>query len=258
MDIITLISLVLSFGALILAFVIDGGHVTALLEPTAALIVFGGTFGAVGVSIPKERLVKIPQMIKDVFFPEKENREAIMAIFLELANTARREGILALEQQLMEGNYDEFIVTGIQLVIDGSDPEGLEHTMETRIRTAEDRYEKEIAVFEAAGGFAPTMGVLGTVMGMVHVLGDMGAPSELGAKVAVAFLATLYGVASANLLWLPIAGKLKEIYSEKIMTKQMMLEGIRMLQNGSNPTFMREQLKGYLTDASKENQRKEG
>jgi chemotaxis protein MotA len=130
--------------------------------------------------------------------------------------------------------------------------------METRIRTLEERNEKGAAIFEAAGGFAPTMGVLGTVMGMVHVLADLSNPEELGPKIATAFLATLYGIGTANLLWLPLATKLKAISAEEIMTKEMMLEGIMMLQNGSNPAFMKEQLKGYLEHEPKEEESGEG
>jgi chemotaxis protein MotA len=121
----------------------------------------------------------------------------------------------------------------------------------------EHRHEKGIAIFEAAGGFSPTMGVLGTVMGLVHVLGDLSNPDELGGKIAVAFIATLYGVGAANLLYLPIASKLKELNSDEVMAKNMMMEGIQLLRSGSNPAFMKEQLKGYLED-EKEIQSEEG
>ena len=257
MDIVTIISLIFSFAALVVAFLLEGGVLSALLQPTAALIVFGGTIGAIGVSFPANRLAKIPKLILLVFVNKKENREEIMDSLLELAVIKRKEGLLALEQEIVSGKYNDFIVSGLQLVIDGADTDGLKHTLETRIENMEDRHSKGIAIFEAAGGLSPTMGVIGTVMGLVHVLGDLSNPGELGGKIAVAFIATLYGVGSANLLWLPIATKLKELSSDEILTKYMMFEGVMMLQNGSNPIFMKEQLKGYLEHAPKEGEERE-
>lgn len=263
MDIATLVSLIFSFAVLLAAYIMEGGGsagmIAKLLSPTAAMIVFGGTFGAVGISYPWQQLKQIPRMLKIIFFPPTDNRQEILDTFLMLANIARKDGLLALEQELAENTYDDFIVSGIQLVIDGTDPEALKLMLETRILNMEDRHERGIAVFEGAGGFAPTMGVLGTVMGMVNVLGEMGNdPSSLGPKIATAFLATLYGIGSANLLWIPMANKLKELSSRESITKQMMIEGIMMLQNGSNPAFIKEQLKGYLDYAAKEKESREG
>jgi chemotaxis protein MotA len=257
MDIVTLVSIIFAFASLLLAFVLEGGVLTALLQPTAAMIVFGGTIGAIGISFKGSNLAKVPKLVMLIFKNKKENREQILENFVALSVLTRKEGLLALEQELTDKKYDEFIVTGMKLVIDGADEDTLKHAMENKIVNMEDRHEKGIAIFEAAGGYAPTMGVLGTVMGLVHVLGDLSNPDELGGKIAVAFIATLYGVGSANLLWLPIASKLKELNSEEVITKNMMLEGIMLLRNGSNPAFLREQLKGYLEHA-KEEEGKEG
>jgi len=252
MDIVTVISMILAFGALILAFVLEGGILSALLQPTAAMIVFGGLFGAIGVSFPAARLAKVPKLILLAFKNKKQNRDELMESLLALANIARRDGLLALEQEMRTNDYDEFIKGGLQLIMDGADTDGLKHTLETRIENMEDRHSKGIGIFEAAGGYAPTMGVIGTVMGLVQVLGDLSDPGELGHKIAVAFIATLYGVGSANIFFLPIATKLKELSSDEVVTKYMMFEGIMMIQNGSNPLFMKEQLKGYLEHAQKE------
>jgi chemotaxis protein MotA len=249
MDIITIISIIFAFGSLIVAFVLEGGVVSALLQPTAALIVFGGTIGAIGISFKGSNLAKVPKLLRKVFFNKSENREEIMDAFVALSILTRKEGLLALEQETADKHYDDFIVTGIKLVVDGADEDTLKHALENKISNMEDRHEKGIAIFEAAGGFAPTMGVLGTVMGLIHVLGDLSNPDALGGKIAVAFIATLYGVGSANLLWLPIANKLKELNSEEVITKNMMLEGIMLLRNGSNPNFLKEQLKGYIEHA---------
>lgn len=252
MDIVMFISLIMSFAALIVAFLLEGGVLGSLWQPTAAMIVFGGTIGVVCTSFPASSLAKLPKLIGKAFFSKKENREEIMNSILTLANIARKDGLLALEQEISSNNYDKFILNGVRLVIDGVDTEGLKHTLETRIENMEERHHKGIAIFEGAGGYAPTMGVIGTVMGLINVLGNMGEAEELGEKIGVAFIATLYGVGSANLLWLPLATKLKQLSAEEVVTKYMMLEGVMMLQNGSNPVFIKEQLKGYLEHEPKE------
>jgi len=251
MDIMTVISMVFAFAALIVAFILEGGVPSALVQPTAAMIVFGGLIGAVGVSFPVATLAKIPKLIGVVFKSRKEDREKIMESFLSMAVIARKEGLLALEKTIASDEYDEFIVSGIQLVIDGTDPESIKHNLETKISNMEERHEKGAAIFEAAGGYAPTMGVVGTVMGLVNVLANLENAGELGAKIATAFIATLYGIGSANIIFLPLANKLKAVNTDEVVTKYMMLDGIMMLQNGSNPAFMKEQLKGYLEHAPK-------
>lgn len=252
MDIVTLIGLIVGVGSLIMGFVLEGGHLAALLQPTSAIIVLGGTLGATILSFEASVILKVPRLLGMVFFHKKENRAEVMEMLLGLSQIARKEGLLALESAIQKSEADEFIKNGLRLVVDGVDPEGLQHTLETRIQNMEERHEKGIAVFEQMGGFAPTMGVIGTVMGMVHVLGNMGDAADLGAKIAVAFIATFYGVGTANVLWLPIANKLKQINNEEVLTKYMMLEGVMMIQNGSNPTYMKEQLKGYLDHAPEE------
>jgi chemotaxis protein MotA len=258
MDIITLVSLILSFAALLVAFVAEGGVLGALLQPTAALIVFGGTFGATGVSFPGSVLKKVPKIILKAFTNKKIDRHKILDTFMELSTIARKEGLLALEQEMETRELDDLTKTGLRLVIDGADDDVLRQILETRIINMEHRHEKGIAVFEAMGGFGPTMGVIGTVMGLVHVLGDLSNPDELGGKIAVAFIATLYGVGSANLIWLPIANKLKELNSDEVLACNMIIEAIQLLRTGSNPAFMKEQLKGYLDGNEKESETQEG
>jgi chemotaxis protein MotA len=246
MDIITLISLVFGFAMLIVAFVLEGGSPLSLLQPTAAMIVFGGLMGAVGVSFPGSVLKKVPKIMMKAFSKDKVDRDEIMKTFMALSETARRDGLLALEHELETREMNDFIKTGLRLVIDGADEEVISQALETRIQNMEHRHEQGIAVFEAAGGYAPTMGVIGTVMGLVQVLGNLGNAAELGEKIAVAFIATLYGVASANILFLPIATKLKELNADEVIANNMALEGIQLLRSGCNQSFMKEQLKGYL------------
>jgi chemotaxis protein MotA len=257
MDLVTILSIILAFASLIVAFVLEGGVLGALLQPTAALIVFGGTFGAVGISFKGSDLKKVPKLLMKALKKDNDDREEIMDKFVALSNLARKEGLLALEHEIANNDYEEFVASGIRLIVDGAEEDILKQVLETKINNMEARHEKGIAIFESAGGFAPTMGVLGTVMGLVHVLGDLSNPDELGSKIAVAFIATLYGVGSANLLWLPIATKLKELNNEEVLTKNMMMEGIMLVRNGSNPNFVKEHLKGYLENAKKE-ESKEG
>ncbi len=258
MDIAALLSLIFGFFMMIAAFLAEGGSLASLWQYTAAMIVFGGTIGAVGLSFPTSSLRKIPSSLGKVFRSKKVDRVEILNTFMALSTVARKDGLLALEQELENREMDEFIVTGLRLVIDGADEEVVRQILETRIINMEHENEKAIAVFEGAGGYSPTMGVIGTVMGLVSVLGELGGDvSELGHKIGVAFIATLYGVAFANLVYLPMAVKLKELSADDVMAKNMMLEGIQLLRGGSNPAFMREQLKGYLED-EKEGQTEEG
>ncbi|WP_455715970.1 flagellar motor protein [Anaerosporobacter sp.] len=247
MDIVTVISLIFSFIALVVAFVLEGGVLGALLEPTAALIVFGGTFGAIGMSFAAKDLAKIPNLLRIAFKKEKQDRTELLTYFGDVSTMVRKEGLLSLEGKLNnEQSMDPFLVSGLQMVVDGIDVDEVRETLESRIENMQQRHAKGIGIFEAAGGYAPTMGVLGTVMGLVHVLGDLSNPNELGGKIAVAFIATLYGVGSANLIWLPIGTKLKELDADETITKYMMLDGITMIQKGSNPTLIAERLEGYL------------
>lgn len=248
MDVSTIISIVIAFASLILAFVLEGGHVGSLLQPTAALIVFGGTIGAIGVSFRSSILKKLPKVIKIAFKRQKQDRQEIINIIYKLSNMARTGGLLSLESEIQNSTYDKFIVDGLQMIMDGTDPEIIKKTMECKLDNMEYRHSKGISVFEAAGGFAPTMGVIGTVMGLVHVLGNLSNPDELGPQIAVAFIATLYGVGSANLLWLPLANKLKELDTDELVTKNMMMDGILMIQEGGNPALIVERLKGYLDE----------
>jgi chemotaxis protein MotA len=198
----------------------------------------------------------LPKIIGIGFRKQKIDRQGIVDTFYKISNLARTSGLLSLETEIQNNTYDKFIVEGLQLVMDGTDPEIIKKTLENKVDNMEYRHSKGIAVFEAAGGFAPTMGIIGTVMGLVHVLGNLDDPDKLGPQIAVAFIATLYGIGSANLLWLPFANKLKELDTDEIVSKNMMMDGILMVQEGGNPALIVERLKGYLDDEKEE--REEG
>lgn len=249
MEISIIISLIIGFMSLILAFVFEGGILSALLEPTAALIVIGGTIGAVGASFSGEVLKKIPKIIGVAFKKCNYDNEKLIEEFKELAIKTRKNGLLIIEEELNSGKYDNFTKSGLQMVVDGMEPNIVRSALENKIENISERHHSGIAVFEAAGGFAPTMGIIGTVMGLVHVLGNLSNPEELGPKIAVAFIATLYGVGTANLLWLPISNKLKDRDRLEIINNSIKLEGIMLIQEGANSRVIEEKLKGYLADS---------
>lgn len=248
MDLSTLIGIIAGVGALIAGFVIEKGTVGALLQFSAAVIVFGGTAGAIVTSFPLSELKKLPKWFKIAFTQQSYGAAEAYETLVRFAEKARREGLLSLEQEL-ETVTDKFTRQGMQLVIDGTDPEITQEILESNITVLEKRHKVGIAVFEAAGGYGPTMGIIGTVMGLVHVLGNLSDPSSLSTAISAAFIATLYGVSSANLLWLPIATKLKQKDKAEVSSMEMILDGILSIQAGENPSILKEKLKTHIGDA---------
>lgn len=253
MDITTIVGLILGLASLVGAFVLEGGHISALFEYTAAIIVFGGTFAAICIGTPMEQMKELPNIVKHAFTHKSRNPLEVIDDLVTLATIARREGILALEEKI-ETYDDEFFKNGVRLVVDGVDPELVRSIMETELSFIEDRHSKGAAVFEQAGGFAPTMGIIGTVMGLVHVLGNLEDASKLGPSIAVAFIATLYGVASANIAWLPIANKLKVRSKQEVLIRELMIEGILSIQAGENPNILGQKLKVFLAPKNRDRQ----
>lgn len=245
MDRTTLLGIVIGITSLVLGFVLEGGHIGSLFQLTAALIVFGGTIGAVTVSFPWSQLKNIPRVLKEAFTEPKRDPHKLIEELVELATVARREGLLALESRAMEHPHP-FLREGLMMAVDGVDPQALKQILELTIDTKEEEKLRYVRIFEAAGGFAPTMGIIGTVMGLVHVLSNINDPSNLGPAIAVAFIATLYGVSSANVLYLPIANKLKARLQEERLELEMMLEGILSLQAGEHPQLIQTKLAAFV------------
>ena len=245
MDLTTLIGLFFSIGMLLLAFWEEGGSFTMLLVPTAAMIVFGGTFGATIVSYTMEDLKKIPYFFKVIFTEKKVDYAIVLESLVDTADKARREGLLSLESQL-DTIENQFMARGLQLVIDGTDPDLTKGMLEMEIEAFENGEKLGFEIFMTMGGFGPTMGIVGTVMGMVNVLSNLSNPDELGGAIAVAFLATLYGIASANLLWIPFGTKIKMKTARDVLLMEMILEGILSIQAGENPRVIREKLMTFL------------
>lgn len=245
MDLTSLIGLVLGLVSLLAAFALEGGGMGSLVVPTAAMIVFGGTFGATAISFTPEELKKMPAFFKRVFTESKVDYTSILDSLVDTADMARREGLLSLESRL--GDIDnKFFARGLQLVIDGTDPDLTRNMLEMEIEAYENGEKVGIEIFMTMGGFGPTFGIVGTVMGMVTILSNLSNPDELGPMIAVAFLATLYGIASANLLWIPFANKIKVKTARDALLMEMVLEGILSIQAGENPRVIREKLMTFL------------
>ncbi|MHB8125593.1 MAG: flagellar motor protein [Desulfitobacteriaceae bacterium] len=245
MDLSTIIGVVLGIGGLLTGYVLEHGILSALLQGPASVIVFAGTAGAVLTSFPLSDLKNITHWLRIAFTNQSFGTDQAYETLVRFAEKARREGLLSLEQEL-ESVSDRFTRQGMQLVIDGTDPEITREILESNISVLEKRHKVGIHVFEAAGGYSPTMGIIGTVMGLVHVLGNLSDPEALSKSIAAAFIATLYGVAAANCLYLPIATKLKSKDHAEVASMEMILDGIISIQAGENPAILKEKLKTHL------------
>jgi chemotaxis protein MotA len=248
MDIITILSVLFAFVCIIVGFIIEGGRPIALLQPTAAMIVIGGTIGAVGISFPSSTLKKLPKVLSMAFKKKNNNLEELITYFKEVSIKTRRDGLLSLESELTGPELDPFVKKGLQMVVDGIDPSSVRSILDTKLEQLSGRHEDCIEMFTSAGGYAPTMGIVGTITSLVIILSDLSDVAAMGEKIAVAFIATLYGLATANLFWLPIASKLKEINKEELAEKEMIIEAVLLIQEGVNPNTLVSKLVGYLSE----------
>lgn len=251
MDFTTLIGLILGILALLGGYLFEGGEAGALLQGTAALIVFGGTAGAVIAGTPMRVLKKIPYILKIAFKERRDTPHETIDNLVELSNLSRREGLLALETEAEKFENDPFLYEGLQLTIDGVEADLIRDILDREIELYENKHLEIGKVFESAGGFAPTMGIIGTVMGLVHVLGNLSEPDSLGPSIAVAFIATLYGVASANVIYLPLYNKIRARIDREVLIMEIQAEGLLSIQHGENPNLLRKKLVAFV-DKKKE------
>jgi chemotaxis protein MotA len=238
------VAVVFIFGAAI----VEAGSVSiifSLINIPAAMIVLGGTIGTLIASFPLDRVTKIGKVIGVAFREVHTSERELVSLFVKLADRARREGLLALETEAAQIE-DNAIQKGVMLVVDGTDPELVREIMESDIAAMSERHEGKYAMFESAGGYAPTMGIIGTVMGLVNVLSHLDKPDELGKSIASAFIATLYGILTANVFWLSIGQRLKQRNKEEIARRQLAVEGVLSVQAGDNPRVVREKLEAFL------------
>ena len=245
MDSGTLVGLIVAFAALGGSVVLEGGSLRALVSTPAALIVFGGTLGATLISVPIRDFLRLPALLKLAFLPRLVNHADTAREIVRLAGLARRKGLLQLESEVAD-LHDPFLAKGLALVIDGTDADMIRETMETEVAAMESRHKAGARIFTLMGGLAPTLGVTGTVMGLVNMLANINDPGSMGPAIATAFLATLYGVASANLIFLPIAAKLGARSAEEMHLCEILLEGLMSVQAGHSPMVVEERLKSFL------------
>lgn len=245
MDKISIAGLALGLIAILGGQYLEGGSVGSLVQPTALLIVLGGTLGAVLLQSPLHVFKRGVAMARWVWVPPVIAQKQQIDQIMTWSQLSRREGLLALENYL-PGVKDPFARKGLQLLVDGAEPDRIRDLLEVEINTFEDEWRQSAKIWEAAGGYSPTIGILGAVMGLIHVMENLSDPSKLGAGIAVAFVATIYGVGLANLVYLPIAGKLKYYISRMVSMREMLVDGLVGIAVGDNPRIIEGRLRGYL------------
>lgn len=245
MDRISIAGLALGLIAIVGGLVLEGGHPSSLLQVTAFLIVVGGTAGAVMLQSSGEQFSDAMRAARWVFVPPLHEPKKVIARVSGWSQVARRSGLLALESAI-EASRQPFERKGLQLLVDGAEPGVLREALELEINAYEARHRAAARVWEAAGGYAPTVGILGAVMGLIQVMENLTDPAKLGAGIAVAFVATIYGVGLANLVFLPIANKIKALVAREVSMREMLIEGLVGIANGENPRSIEIRLQGYL------------
>ncbi|HEX4075534.1 MAG TPA: flagellar motor protein [Candidatus Acidoferrales bacterium] len=248
MDKATIGGLVLAIVGIFAGLVIEGGSISQIAQPTAAMIVLGGTLGATMINFPLPVVLAAFGNLKHILFNQKTDSVALIEVMVRFANKARKEGIVSLDGDL-ESITDPFLKKALMLAVDGTESEELRKMMELELDNQAEHDENSPKVFEAAGGFAPTIGIIGAVLGLIQVMQHLDNISEVGRGIAVAFVATIYGVGSANLLFLPAAGKLKLRMREGQVQKEMMLEGVISILEGMNPRMLEAKLQGFLAES---------
>lgn len=245
MDKISLIGLALGVAAILGGQVLEGGHLSSLVQPTAFLIVVGGTLGAVMLQSPLRVFVEGMRMMRWVFVPPPVSHATLIDQAGRWSQVARKEGLLALEAHVA-ALRDPFARKGLQLLVDGVEPDRLREVLEVEIDAWGASMKQGAKIWEAAGGYAPTIGILGAVMGLIHVMENLSDPSKLGAGIAVAFVATIYGVGFANLIFLPISKKLQAHISNMVSQREMLVDGLVGIANGDNPRVIENRMRGYV------------
>jgi len=247
MDILALFGLFIGLGAIVAGNIVEGGTTSHLVQIASALVVFGGTLGATVLSYPLKDLHTAMAALKLVFHNEKTDPESIIEESVNILVLARRSGLVALQPQI-SGVRDAFLRKGLMMVVDGMPPRMIKDILEQEIASYEKKMRRAAKVFESAGGYAPTIGILGAVLGLIQVMSNVAEPSKIGSGIAVAFVATIYGVGSANLLLFPFAKRILCRMNEQIFLMELALEGALGVESGINPFFLRTKLKAFLSE----------
>jgi chemotaxis protein MotA len=240
----SLAGLLLAVGGIAAGQMLEGGQARSLLQPAAFLIVVVGTLGAVLMQSGLRNFIAALRMVRYAFLPPGDDHARLSRSFVFWSNSVRREGLLSLERHC-ERETDPFIKKGLRMIVDGTDSDRLRLVLEQDINIYERRERAVVKVWESAGGYAPTVGILGAVLGLIQVMENLGDPSKLGAGIAVAFVATVYGVGLANLLFLPIAGKLKALVQNEVGRREMLVEVMAGLAAGENPRLIEDRMAAW-------------
>lgn len=237
--------------ALMVSMVMDGGNPAALLAPSSILLTFGGTIGAATAGMLMSDAKNLPKILKSALTTKVTAPDASVAVVVSFAERARRQGLLALEEEARQID-DTFLRKGIEMAVDGADPEEIRDILELDLEAMKSRHRAGAKFFADMGGFAPTMGIIGTVMGLLHVLQNLSTPSTLGPMIAAAFTATLWGVMQANVFWIPISNRLKRTSEIEVRRMELLVEGILAIQAGANPRVVEQRLLSYLSPQEQE------
>ncbi len=240
--------MLIAVGGILAGLLLEGGKLAQIIQPTAAMIVFGGTIGAVMLQFPLPVVLASFKRLGHVFFDTREDPQQLVKEIVSFAHKARKEGIVSLDREL-ENVKEPFLRKSLMLAVDGTEPQELRKMMELELDNQAEHEERIPQVFEAAGGFSPTIGIIGAVLGLIQVMQHLDNIDEVGRGIAVAFVATIYGVGAANLLFLPSAGKLKIRMRTEHQMREMMLEGVISIMEGLNPRMVETKLQGFLPDA---------
>jgi chemotaxis protein MotA len=244
MDLASLSGLLLALTGILAGLLLEGGHVRQILQPTAAMIVFGGTLGAILLQFPMKTVFSAGRRLVRIFLHREISSEALLSQIVTFAKKARRQGIVSLDGDLA-GVADPFLRQALMLAVDGTEPTELRRIMEVQIENVSEVESRIPAVFESAGGFSPTIGIIGAVIGLIQVMQHLDHMEDVGRGIAVAFVATIYGVGAANLFFLPAAGKLRQRAREEQRRKEMALEGVISILEGMNPRMIEIKLASF-------------
>lgn len=241
---------IVAIAGIVAGLLMEGGNLGQILQPTAAIIVFGGTLGAVLLQFPLSAVVAAFRKLGHVFAAPGKRNDQLIQQLVAFANKARRHGVVSLDGDL-ESVTDPFLKQSLMLAVDGTEPSELRKIMRVTLDSSADGEERLPAVFESAGGFSPTIGILGAVLGLIQVMQHLDNINEVGRGIAVAFVATIYGVGAANLFFLPFAGKMRILLHADQQRREMMLEGVVSILEGMNPRMLELKLAGFIGEMSR-------
>jgi chemotaxis protein MotA len=250
MDLATVIGIVVGFSLVIIAMA-TGGGIEYFVNAPSAMIVLGGTTGAILVNYPLRDVLGVMKVAKNAFVARLPQETEVIAAILFLSRLARRQGMLSLEAKLEDKSFDPFLKKAIMLVIDGLSPEEVRRILLTEIEAIEERHRLGADIFSSMGNFAPAMGLMGTLIGLVNMLIHMNDPAQIGPSMAIALITTFYGVILANLVFLPIAGKLRNISAQELLVKELIIEGVFSIQAGDNPRILEQKLNSFISPTAR-------